>query len=41
MILILSDIDEPTTDLVIDWLDFYQKEYIRISRNSPIKILKI
>src|SRR5690554_6858585 len=41
MILILTDIDEPTTDLVIDWLNFYNKKFIRISNSFPIKILKI
>jgi len=41
MILILSDRDEPTTDLVIDWLVFFQKKFVRISADSPIKIIKI
>ncbi|VXC60929.1 MULTISPECIES: grasp-with-spasm system ATP-grasp peptide maturase [Chryseobacterium] len=41
MILILSDRDEPTTDLVVDWLVFFQKEFVRISSSSPLKIIKI
>jgi len=41
MILILTDIDEPTTDLVIDWLHFYDKKFIRLSREQPVEIKRI
>jgi len=38
MILILTDKDEPTTDLVIDWLNFYNKKFIRVSVEEVIEI---
>ena len=41
MILILTDQDEPTTDLVIDWLNFLKKKYIRISIENKITIQKV
>ena len=41
MILILTDRDEPTTDLVIDWLIYLKKKYIRISMENKISIQKI
>lgn len=34
MILILSESGDHTSDLVIDWLDFYQANYIRLSNND-------
>lgn len=41
MILILSDKDEPTTDLVIDWLLFLEKDFLRIACSDLIQIEKI
>ena len=41
MILILSDEEEPTTDLVIDWLIYLKKEFVRISINNALSIEKI
>lgn len=41
MILILTDDDEPTTDLVIDWLKHLDKNFIRISYRNSLSILKI
>ena len=41
MILIVTDRDEPTTDLVIDWINYLKKDYIRISTEDRIKISKI
>ena len=41
MILILSDEHEPTTDLVIDWLLYYKKDFIRISEENSIKLHSI
>lgn len=41
MILILTDVDEPTTDLVIDWLNYFKKPFIRLSRNNHIQIESI
>lgn len=41
MILILTDVEEPTTDLVIDWLNFYKKDFIRISSKYPLEISSI
>lgn len=41
MILILTDEHEPTTDLVIDWLLFLNKEFLRISDETPITIHSI
>jgi ATP-GRASP peptide maturase of grasp-with-spasm system len=41
MILILSDRDEPTTDLIVEWLVFQKKKFARISANTPLQILKI
>ena len=41
MILIVTDKDEPTTDLVIDWLNYLNKKYIRISIENKISIQKV
>lgn len=41
MILILSDRDEPTTDLIVEWLVFQKKKFVRMSANTPVQILKI
>lgn len=41
MIIILTDPDEPTTDLVIDWLYYLEKDFVRISCETPIQIKKI
>lgn len=41
MILIVSDNEEPTTDLVIDWLLYYRKPFIRLSRTTLLRIDKI
>ncbi|MBD9092881.1 MAG: grasp-with-spasm system ATP-grasp peptide maturase [Bacteroides oleiciplenus] len=41
MILILTDVDEPTTDLVIDWLIYLKKEFVRVSVETPIFVKKI
>lgn len=41
MILILTDEDEPTTDLVIDWLNYYNQKFIRISNEGMIFLKKI
>lgn len=41
MILILTDQDEPTTDLIVDWLYKFKKSFIRISKNTSIKIISI
>lgn len=41
MILIVSDDEEPTTDLVIDWLLYYKQPFIRLSRDTPLRIEKI
>jgi ATP-GRASP peptide maturase of grasp-with-spasm system len=41
MILICSDEREPTTDLVCNWLNYYNKKFIRISYKNIIFIHKI
>lgn len=41
VILIITDEDEPTTDLVIDWLNYYDHEFIRISAMGKIYVKKI
>jgi len=41
MILILTDKDEPTTDLVIDWLNCLKKGFIRLSSEDKIEISSI
>jgi ATP-GRASP peptide maturase of grasp-with-spasm system len=41
MIFILTDEEEPTTDLVIDWLLYYKKPFIRVSKDNIITIHKI
>jgi ATP-GRASP peptide maturase of grasp-with-spasm system len=41
MILIITDNDEPTTDWVIDWLYHLKKDFIRISKITPIRIKTI
>lgn len=41
MILILTDTDEPTTDLVIDWLLFFRKSFVRISNEDKIELDRI
>jgi len=41
MILIITDRDEPTTDLILEWLTFMQKEFVRISADTFLDILKI
>lgn len=41
MIIILTEPDEPTTDLVIDWLYYLEKDFVRISCETPIQIKKI
>lgn len=41
MILIVSDNEEPTTDLVIDWLLYYQQPFTRLSSSTPLRIEKI
>lgn len=38
MILICSDVLEPTTDVVCSWLNFLEKKFIRISSNDIIDI---
>lgn len=38
MILICSEVIEPTTDVVCGWLSFFKKKYIRISSNDLIEI---
>ncbi|MCD7916123.1 MAG: grasp-with-spasm system ATP-grasp peptide maturase [Tannerellaceae bacterium] len=34
MILIISRLDDPSTSLVIDWLNYYNKKYIRLNGDS-------
>lgn len=41
MILILTDIDEPSTDFVIDWLQFYGKKFVRLSLQNSVEIMTI
>ena len=41
MILILTDNEEPTSDLIIDWLLYYKKPFVRICSKNIIKIDKI
>ena len=41
MILICSNEEEPTTDLVCEWLNFYNKKFIRFSSKDKIKIKKV
>jgi ATP-GRASP peptide maturase of grasp-with-spasm system len=41
MIVIVTDIDEPTTDWVINWLHHYEKEFLRISFDDKIEIKEI
>lgn len=41
MIVIVTDIDEPTTDWVINWLHHYEKEFLRISFDDKIDIKEI
>ena len=41
MILILTDENEPTTDLIIDWLIYLKKDFVRFSFKNEIDIEKI
>jgi ATP-GRASP peptide maturase of grasp-with-spasm system len=41
MILICSEVIEPTTDVVCGWLTYFNKKYIRISSNDLIEINSI
>lgn len=41
MILILTDKDEPTTDFVIDWLNYLEKNFVRISYEDKLDIKSI
>lgn len=41
LILICSDEQEGTTDLVCQWLNYYNKKFLRISKKDEIKINKI
>lgn len=41
MILILTNEEEPSSDLVIDWLLFQNKPFVRLSESNPINIKKI
>lgn len=41
MILVISDNDDYTTKLVLEWLDHFEKEFIRINREDKIKIKSI
>ena len=41
MILILTDREEATTDLIIDWLVHLKKKFIRISRENKISMQKV
>ena len=36
MILILTDENEPTTDLIIDWLIYLKKDFVRFSFKNEI-----
>lgn len=38
MILILTDLEEPTTDLVIEWLYYLKKDFLRISSRDTVSI---
>lgn len=40
MILILSQEFEPSTDYVLDWLDFYDINYFRVNGNDKIQIIE-
>ena len=41
MILICSDVKEPSTDIVCSWLKYYKKKFIRISKENIITINKV
>ena len=41
LILICSDDDEGTTDIVCQWLGYFSKSFIRFSKNDKIEIKKI
>lgn len=41
MILILSDEQEPTTEMIIDWLIYFEKDFVRISQNDVLHVKKI
>ncbi len=41
MILIITDKDEPTTDLVIDWILYFKKKFVRISKENIIDDITI
>lgn len=41
MVLILSSLDDLSTNTVIDWLLYYKKKYIRISSIDEIEFSKI
>lgn len=41
MLLILSKDNEPTTNLVIDWLDFFNIKFVRCNLEDPISLIKI
>lgn len=41
MILIVSSEDDVSTNHVIDWLEFYNAKYIRITTNTKIKVTRL
>ena len=41
MILICSDVNEPTTDIVCNWLTYFKKKFVRISRDNIISFENI
>ncbi|MDR0675646.1 MAG: grasp-with-spasm system ATP-grasp peptide maturase [Elusimicrobiota bacterium] len=41
MILILTDTEEATSDLIIDWLLYFKKDFIRISNENTIYVKEI
>jgi hypothetical protein len=41
MILILTDVSEGTTDLVLDWIEYFGEDYIRISCVDSLVLRKI
>lgn len=41
MILVISDNEDYTTKLVLEWLDHFEKDFIRVNREDKIKIKSI
>jgi ATP-GRASP peptide maturase of grasp-with-spasm system len=39
MILIFSEVSDQSTNKIIDWLSYYDQEYIRVNEDTPVDVL--